>query len=153
MFENSTDVEMTWWWRNLFFSCACDFPRNLSENGRLWSSFHIKNTIHCADSIMSVCHSIYVCLSFNYVRSSFNDVFLSFNYVRLSFNYVFLSFDFVRLLFNCLLNIQLICKLWRTIPAKNSWQLNSIFYTLHLEFTSWHHHLCLWSTMHIWALY
>ena len=81
---------MTWWWRNLFFSCA-RFSEKLNENGRLWSSLLIKNTIHCADSIMSACHSIL--------------------------------------------------------------QLNSIFYTLPLEFTSWRHHLCLWSTMHILALY
>ena len=31
MFENSTDVEMTWWWCNLFFSCARDCPRNVTK--------------------------------------------------------------------------------------------------------------------------
>ena len=63
----------------------------------IWSSFHIKNTIHCADSIMSACHSVMsVCYSI---------VFLSFNYVRLSFNYVFLSFNYY--ISSCLLDIQL----------------------------------------------
>ena len=34
-----------------------------AESLLLRSSFHIKNTIHCADSIMSVCYSITTCHS------------------------------------------------------------------------------------------
>ena len=60
----------------------------------LWSSFHIKNTIHCADSIMSACHSV--------ISVCYSIVFLSFNYVRLSFNYVFLSFNYY--ISSCLLD-------------------------------------------------
>ena len=63
----------------------------------IWSSFHIKNTIHCADSIMSACHS--------FMSVCYSIVFLSFNYVRLSFNYVFLSFNYY--ISSCLLDIQL----------------------------------------------
>ena len=58
----------------------------------LWSSFHIKNTIHCADSILSVCHSIMsashsimsVCLS---IMSSCHSITIS-HHTCLTFNYV-----------------------------------------------------------------
>ena len=102
-----------------FFLLRARLSEKRNENGRLWSSFLIKNTIHCADSILSACHSVMsVChsimsachsiMSFNYNNympscysiTIFHNACLSFNYVRLSFNYVFLSFDFVRLLFN-----------------------------------------------------
>ena len=101
------------------FLLRARFSEKLNENGRLWSSFLIKNTIHCANSIMSACHSIMsVChsimsachsiMSFNYNNymsscksiTIFHNACLSFIYVRLSFSYVLLSFDFVRLLFN-----------------------------------------------------
>ena len=85
----------------------------------LWSSFHIKNTIHCADSIMSACHSVMsVCYSI---------VFLSFNYVRLSFNYVFLSFNYY--ISSCLLDIQL-CSI-----------LSFNYYFLSLNYPWWFSHL------------
>ena len=76
----------------------------------IWSSFHIKNTIHCADSIMSACHSVMsVCHS-------------AFNFVRLSFNYVFLPFNY-----SCPVVIQL---LYLIMPAWHSIMFDIIFQLL-----------------------
>ena len=83
----------------------------------VWSSFHIKNTIHCADSIMSSCHSIMsVCLL---IMSSCHSITISYQLL------VIQLCPFVIQL--CLLVIQL---LYLTMPAWYSIMFDIIFQLL-----------------------